>query len=184
MLELLHIENVAVIEKADIEFGGGLNVMTGETGAGKSIVIDALYAVTGGRASKELVRTGAKTAVITAAFSCPEGAAWLTENDLEPDESGQIVATRKITAEGKSTCRINGTPVTASQLRELGNICWIFTARTTAATHDEASHLRYLDGYARIRTRQRRMGRPTGTTGRSVPSSRPCPWTRAKRPGA
>ena len=150
MLELLHIENVAVIEKADIEFGGGLNVMTGETGAGKSIVIDALYAVTGGRASKELVRTGAKSAVITAAFSCPEGAAWLTENDLEPDESGQIVATRKITAEGKSTCRINGTPVTASQLRELGNILLdIHGQNDGRKLMDEASHLRYLDGYAR-----------------------------------
>ena len=149
MLELLHIENVAVIEKADIEFGGGLNVLTGETGAGKSIIIDSLYAVTGGRASKELVRTGAKSAVINGTLSCPGAERWLEENGIEPDESGQIILSRRITAEGKSACRVNGSPVTATQLRELGaELLDIHGQNDGRKLMDEASHLKYLDGFA------------------------------------
>ena len=92
MLQLLHIENIAVIERADIEFGAGFNVLTGETGAGKSIVIDALNAVTGARVSRELVRTGAGAAGVTALFSSDAGIAWCRENGIEPEDDGLIVS--------------------------------------------------------------------------------------------
>ena len=120
MLKTLHIENIAVVEKAEIEFSKGLNVLTGETGAGKSIVIDALGAVLGGRTSKELVRTGTSGALITAEFSSEEVAEWCRENDIEPEDD-TIFLMRKISADGKSSCRINGVPVSASQLRQLGS---------------------------------------------------------------
>ena len=148
MIKLLHIENIAVIEKADIEFTDGLNVLTGETGAGKSIVIDALSAVTGGRTSRDVIRTGAEFASVTAVFSDDGKAEWLSGNGVEPDECGDIFVSRKITADGKSTCRVNGTPVSATQLRELGTtLIDIHGQNDGRKLLDESAHLAYLDAF-------------------------------------
>ena len=153
MIKLLHIENVAVIEEADIEFSSGLNVLTGETGAGKSIVIDSLSAVTGFRTSRDIIRTGADFASVTAVFSCdPQNSsyspvfAWLEENGIEPDESDEIYITRKISSDGKSVCRINGTPIPVTVLRELGaSLLDIHGQNDGRKLLDESSHLAYLD---------------------------------------
>jgi len=155
MIKLLHIENVAVIEEADIEFTSGLNVLTGETGAGKSIVIDSLSAVTGYRTSREIIRTGADFASVTAVFSCNGNDAlekavsiWFEINGIEPDESCDIFITRKISADGKTVCRINGTPVPAAVLREFGSILLdIHGQNDGRKLLDESSHLEYLDIY-------------------------------------
>lgn len=122
MLKSLNIENIAVIEKADIEFSSGLNVMTGETGAGKSIIVDAINAILGERTSKELVRNGADSASVTALFSDVnnEVKQKLNEFGIELDED-DLVLSRKISAIGKSNCRINGVACTVSMLKELGN---------------------------------------------------------------
>jgi len=147
MIKLLHIENIAVIEKADIEFSCGLNVLTGETGAGKSIVIDALSAVTGGRTSRDVIRTGANCASVTAVFSDACGAL-LESSGVEPDESGDIFITRKITADGKSVCRVNGAPVSAAHLRELGAcLLDIHGQNDGRKLLDESAHLSYLDAF-------------------------------------
>ena len=148
MLKLLHIENIAVIEKADIEFTAGLNILTGETGAGKSIVIDALSAVTGGRTSRDGIRTGAGHASVTAVFSGEGNQAWFEENGIEPDESGDIFIARKISADGKNTCRVNGSPVSAAQLRELGaELIDIHGQNDGRKLLDEGTHLTYLDSF-------------------------------------
>ena len=148
MLKLLHIENIAVVEKADIEFDNGLNVLTGETGAGKSIVIDALSAVTGARTSRDLIRTDTDFAFVTAVFSDVDNS-WLTDNGLEPDESGDIFISRKITADGKSVCRINGTPVSATQLRDFGStLLDIHGQNDGRKLLDENAHLNSLDAFA------------------------------------
>jgi DNA repair protein RecN (Recombination protein N) len=152
MIQLLHIENIAVIEKADITFGPGLNVLTGETGAGKSIVIDALSAVIGGRTSKELIRTGATGATVTAVFSGVQLSDWLDENGIEKDEDGALFLMRKITADGKNTCRINGSPVTAAQLRELGGMLIdIHGQNDGRKLLDESAHRAYLDGFGGLK---------------------------------
>ncbi|MDR1299342.1 MAG: DNA repair protein RecN [Oscillospiraceae bacterium] len=141
MIQLIHIENIAVIESAEIEFERGFNVLTGETGAGKSIVIDALSAVTGGRASRELVRTGAEAATVTAVFS---GA------DTDADEDGNIYLSRRVSADGKSVCRVNGVPVPASHLRELGGtLIDIHGQNDGRQLLDDAAHRAYLDGFGR-----------------------------------
>ena len=151
MIKLLHIENIAVIEKADIEFASGLNVLTGETGAGKSIVIDALTAVTGGRTSRDIIRAGADGASVTAVFSGNESLEWFEDNGVEPDEGGEIFILRKISADGKSTCRVNGTPVSASQLRELGaNLLDIHGQNDGRKLLDESAHLTYLDAFGNL----------------------------------
>ena len=148
MLQLLHIENIAVIERADIEFGAGFNVLTGETGAGKSIVIDALNAVTGARVSRELVRTGAGAAGVTALFSSVDGEAWCRENGIEPEDDGLVVS-RRFTADGKSSCRVCGVPVAVSQLRELGALLIdVHGQNDGRKLMDESSHLKYLDAFA------------------------------------
>lgn len=148
MLQLLHIENIAVIEKADITFGPGLNVLTGETGAGKSIVIDALTAVIGGRTSKEIIRTGSAAAVATAVFTGVDVSAWFEENGIEPEEDHTLILMRKITSEGKSTCRVNGNPVTATQLRELGGMLVdIHGQNDGRKLLDERAHRGYLDSF-------------------------------------
>lgn len=159
MIKLLHIENIAVIEKSDITFEAGLNVLTGETGAGKSIVIDALTAVTGGRASRELVRTGASGASVTAVFTiAPSGEGssvlqWCNENGIEPDEEQQLFLLRRITADGKNTCRINGAPVSVAQLRELGGMLIdIHGQNDGRKLLDESSHRRYLDAFGRLQS--------------------------------
>lgn len=124
MLTSLHIENIAVIEQAGIEFRPGLNVLTGETGAGKSMVIDAINAVLGERISRDVVRTGSTEARVTAMFSeiSSHTAAVLEEMGYPPDEDGLLLIQRTISAEGKGSCRINGQPTTAAVLRSVGRL--------------------------------------------------------------
>ena len=121
MLKYLHIENIAVIEICDIEFQGGFNVLTGETGAGKSIVIDSINAVLGERTSKDLIRSGCDSAEVTALFGDlkRENLKTLEENDIFPDEDGNVLITRRLSLSGKGIIKINGKPFTASQLREI-----------------------------------------------------------------
>ena len=121
MLELLHIENIAIIERADILFGRGFNALTGETGAGKSIVIDALGAVLGQRTSRELIRTGAEKAVVSATFSAvPADLPGLAENGFTPEEDGTLLLQRELYGDGKNVCRVGGRPVTVAQLKRIG----------------------------------------------------------------
>lgn len=122
MLKSLNIENIAVIEKADIEFSRGLNVLTGETGAGKSILVDSISAVLGERTSKELVRNGAENAFVSAYFEDINEAVKqkLSELDIPNEEDNSLIISRRISAMGKTSCRINGRNVTVSMLRELG----------------------------------------------------------------
>lgn len=122
MLKSLNIENIAVIEKADIEFSAGLNVMTGETGAGKSIIVDSINAILGERTSKELVRNGANNASVTALFDDINKNVInkLDELGIEVDDDDSLLLSRKISSSGKSTCRINGTPCTVSMLKDIG----------------------------------------------------------------
>ena len=146
MLQDLHIENIAVIEKADVSFTPGLNILTGETGAGKSIVIDALYAVMGARTSRELVRTGADKAVAAATFESPRADKWLTDNEIDCD--GELILQRRVTGEGKSSCRVCGEPVTAAQLRELTALLLdIHGQNDGRQLMDEARHREYLDAF-------------------------------------
>lgn len=123
MLKSLNIENIAVIEKADIEFSGGLNVLTGETGAGKSIVVDSINAILGERTSKDLVRHGADNANVVAQFENINSDVEATLNDLgiTPEEDKSLIISRKISNKGKSNCRINGVPCTVGMLKELGS---------------------------------------------------------------
>ena len=118
MLSLLHIENIAIIESADIAFDRGFNVLTGETGAGKSIVIDSISAVLGERTSRELIRTGAKSALVTAVFTGLPRLAWLEANGFS--QGAELLLQREIQGDGRNACRIDGRPVTVAQLRELG----------------------------------------------------------------
>jgi len=148
MLQSLHIENIAVVERADVEFREGLNVLTGETGAGKSIIIDSLYAVTGGRTSRELVRSGADKALASAVFDADEAADWCAENGIEP-EDGTLIVQRSVTADGKGACRVNGVPVTAAQLRALGSLLVdIHGQNDGRQLLDESRHIDYLDAFA------------------------------------
>ena len=146
MLTQLHIENIAVIEKADIEFRKGLTVLTGETGAGKSIIVDSLGAVLGARTSRELVRTGADKGVVTAVFETNNADKWLEDNDIDLED--EIIIQRRISVEGKNSCRVCGVPVSVSQLRELGALLLdIHGQNDGRQLMDEANHLAYLDGY-------------------------------------
>ena len=146
MLTQLHIENIAVIEKADIEFRKGLTVLTGETGAGKSIIVDSLGAVLGARTSRELVRTGADKGVVTAVFETNNADKWLEDNEIDLED--EIIIQRRISAEGKNSCRVCGVPVSVSQLRELGALLLdIHGQNDGRQLMDEANHLAYLDGY-------------------------------------
>ena len=116
MLQLLHIENIAVIERADIELEGGLTVLSGETGAGKSIVIDSIGAILGRRVSRDLVRSGAKKGFVSAVFTelPPALCQLVNELDLAGDEGDTLHIQRQLTADGKSSCRVNMKPVSAS----------------------------------------------------------------------
>lgn len=148
MLRSLHIENIAVVERADVEFREGLNVLTGETGAGKSIIIDALYAVTGGRTSRELVRSGAERGLAAAVFDADGTEAWCAENGVEP-EDGELIVQRSISADGKGSCRVSGVPVTAAQLRALGAyLVDIHGQNDGRQLLDESRHIDYLDAFA------------------------------------
>ena len=149
MLDLLHIENIAVIEQADIEFGRGLNVLTGETGAGKSIIIDAIGAILGGRTSKELVRTGAQSALISAELNISAPAEeWLQNEGISFEQGEEMIISRRITSEGKTACRINGVPVSTAQLRALGDILFdVHGQNDGRRLLSEANHCDYLDAF-------------------------------------
>ncbi len=154
MLELLHIENIAVIESADIQFHPGFNALTGETGAGKSIVIDAMGAVLGGRTSRELIRTGADKAFVSAEFSGVAAALpGLAETGVMPDEDGNLLLQREMTAEGKNICRANGRPLTVAQLRKIGEeLLNIHGQHDGQQLLDEEQHGAYLDRFGRTET--------------------------------
>lgn len=149
MLSSLQIENVAVIQKANVHFEKGLNVLTGETGAGKSILIDSINAILGNRASKDLVRTGAAKAVIRAAFEEVPPAVLDSLEKAGYERSEALLLSREITAEGKSTCRINGMPATAAVLRELcGGLININGQHDSVGLLNPARHEGILDAYA------------------------------------
>ena len=153
MLSSLQIENVAVIQKANVHFEKGLNVLTGETGAGKSILIDSINAILGNRTSKDLVRTGAAKAVIRAAFENVPPAVLDSLEKAGYERSEALLLSREITADGKSTCRINGMPATAAILRELcGGLININGQHDSVGLLNPAHHESILDAYAQNRT--------------------------------
>ena len=152
MLSSLQIENVAVIQKANVHFEKGLNVLTGETGAGKSILIDSINAILGNRTSKDLVRTGAAKAVIRAAFDDVPEAVLDSLEKAGYERSSALMLSREITAEGKSSCRINGMPATAAVLRELcGGLININGQHDSVGLLNPAHHESILDAYAQNR---------------------------------
>lgn len=146
MLSELHIDNIAVIEHADICFGRGLNILTGETGAGKSIIIDSIGAVLGERVSRELVRRGAEKGMVTAIFDGDGCEKWLRENEIDVED--ELIIQRRISADGKSGCRVCGTPVTAAQLKELAALLVdIHGQNDGRQLMDERRHREYLDRF-------------------------------------
>lgn len=147
MLSLLHIENIAVIEQADISFDKGFNVLTGETGAGKSIVIDAISAILGQRAYRDMIRTGTSKASVRAVFTKVPNFPWFEENGVE--YGGETVIQRDIFLDGKNVCRVNGTLVTVAILHKLGiQLINIHGQHDSASLFDEENHLRFLDAFA------------------------------------
>ena len=147
MLSLLHIENIAVIEQADISFDKGFNVLTGETGAGKSIVIDAISAILGQRAYRDMIRTGANKASVRAVFTRVPMLSWFAENGVEYDE--ETVIQRDIFMDGKNVCRVNGALVTVAILHKLGvQLINIHGQHDSATLFDEENHLHFLDAFA------------------------------------
>ena len=147
MLSLLHIENIAVIERSDISFDAGFNVLTGETGAGKSIIIDAISAILGERAYRDMIRTGASKASVRAVFTDVPQYAWFEENGVEYDP--ETVIQREIHLDGKNVCRVNGSLVSVSILRKLGiQLINIHGQHDSASLFDEANHLKFLDDFA------------------------------------
>ena len=150
MLSLLHIENIAIIESADISFDKGFNVLTGETGAGKSIVIDSISAVLGERTSRELIRTGAKSALVNAVFTGTLPQKWL-ENNGFPVSGEELMLQREIQGDGRNACRVNGRPLTVAQLRELGRqLLNIHGQHDGQQLLDPDCHLDYLDSFGKI----------------------------------
>ncbi len=150
MLQLLHIENIAVIEEADIAFDGGFNALTGETGAGKSIVIDAMGAVLGQRTSRDLIRTGATKAFVSAVFTGVPSLPVLEECGAEV-EDGELLLQREISLDGKNACRVGGRPVTVAQLRRIGGaLLNIHGQHDGQQLLDEELHGVYLDSYGRM----------------------------------
>lgn len=147
MLSLLHIENIAVIESADISFDHGFNVLTGETGAGKSIVIDAISAILGQRAYRDMIRTGTNKASVRAVFVDVPELPWFAENGIEYDP--ETIIQREVYLDGKNVCRVNGSLVTVSILHKLGiQLIDIHGQHDSASLFDEANHLIYLDDFA------------------------------------
>ena len=150
MLQLLHIENIAVIEEADITFDEGFNALTGETGAGKSIVIDAMGAVLGQRTSRDLIRTGAAKAFVSAMFNGVPQMAALEESGVST-EDGELLLQREIYADGKNVCRVSGRPVTVAQLRKIGNaLLNIHGQHDGQQLLDEEQHGAYLDSFGHV----------------------------------
>ena len=147
MLSLLHIENIAVIECSDISFDRGFNVLTGETGAGKSIVIDAISSILGERAYRDMIRTGANKASVRAVFTDVRKSDWFEENGVPYDP--EVMIQREIYLDGKNVCRVNGMPVTVAILRKLGaELIDIHGQHDSASLFDEANHLTFLDRFA------------------------------------
>ena len=148
MLSLLHIENIAVIEAADIAFDRGFNVLTGETGAGKSIVIDAINAILGERTYRDVIRTGANKATVRAVFTGVPELAWFSE--FEVPYGDELLVQRQIFLDGKNVCRVNGLPVTVATLKKLGlQLVQIHGQHDSQQLLDDATHIRYLDAFAR-----------------------------------
>ena len=146
MLSLLHIENIAVIERSDISFNPGFNVLTGETGAGKSIVIDAISAILGERAYRDMIRTGANKASVRAVFTDVPKLQWFEDNGVDYD--AETVIQREIYLDGKNVCRVNGSLVSVSILRKLGiQLINIHGQHDSASLLDEANHLGFLDAF-------------------------------------
>lgn len=153
MLTALHIENIAIIDCLDLEFQKGFTVLTGETGAGKSIIIDSILLLLGGKASRELIRSGAESGVVSACFSelSPEAVRILSENGLSPDEDGNMTVLRRIGADGRNNARINGISVTVSLLKELGAyLINIHGQHDGVLLLDSRRHIRYLDEFGGI----------------------------------
>lgn len=151
MLKFLHIENIAVIEKCDIELTNGFNVLTGETGAGKSIVIDSINAVLGERTSKDLIRSDCDTAEVTALFGdfTDESLDLLKQNEIEPDEDGNILITRRLSLSGKGLIKINGKPFTAASLRQVASgLINIHGQHDSQALLDPEKHCGFIDAVA------------------------------------
>ena len=149
MLSVLHIENIAVIEQAEILFEGGFNVLTGETGAGKSIVIDAISAILGERTYRDVIRTGASRAFVSAIFTKIPECSWFSENQVEFDPQ-ELQVQREIYADGKNVCRVNGRPVSVAALKKLGaRLINIHGQHDSQQLFDEENHLTYLDAFAR-----------------------------------
>ncbi len=149
MLSMLHIENIALVEEADITFDGGFNVLTGETGAGKTIIIDSIGAVLGERTSRDLIRTGEKTACVEALFRDVPELPWFEENGIETDGDGEVLIRREISSDGKNVCRVGGRLVTVAQLRSLGQqLLDIHGQHEGQALLDPERHLGYLDHFA------------------------------------
>lgn len=147
MLSLLHIENIALIEQADITFAEGFSILTGETGAGKSIVIDSISAILGERAYRDMIRTGSQKASVRAVFTGVPKLSWFEENGVEYDE--ETIIQREIYLDGKNVCRVNGALVTVSMLRKLGiRLINIHGQHDSASLFDESSHLAFLDAFA------------------------------------
>ena len=147
MLSLLHIENIAVIESADISFDQGFNVLTGETGAGKSIVIDAISAILGERAYRDMIRTGTTKASVRAVFTDVPELSWFSDNGVDYD--AETVIQREIHLDGKNVCRVNGSLVSVSILRKLGmQLINIHGQHDSATLFDEDNHLTFLDAFA------------------------------------
>ena len=147
MLRLLHIENIAVIERADISFDDGFNVMTGETGAGKSIVIDAISAILGERAYRDMIRTGCNKALVRAIFDRVEEFSWFEENGVPFED--ELTIHREVYLDGKNVCRVNAVPVSVSALKKLGiRLINIHGQHDSASLFDENYHLSFLDGFA------------------------------------
>ena len=151
MLRSLNIENIAIIEKASVEFSEGLNILTGETGAGKSILIDSINAVTGEKTSRELIRTGEDSAQVTAFFDgiSDDVRGRLLENGLPVEEDGSLLLQRRLFRDGKNSCRINGAAVTVSMLRNIGmSLINIHGQRDSQALLDSEKHIGFLDSFA------------------------------------
>lgn len=147
MLSLLHIENIAVIQCADISFDKGFNVLTGETGAGKSIVIDAISAIMGERAYRDMIRTGSTKASVRGVFTQVPELPWFQENGVEYDP--ETVIQREVYLDGKNVCRVNGSLVSVSILRKLGvQLINIHGQHDSASLFDENNHLILLDDFS------------------------------------
>lgn len=151
MLKTLVIENIAVIKKAQIEFTSGLNVLTGETGAGKSIVVDSINAILGERTSRELVRADSDNAFVNAYFEDinDDVKLKLNEYDIPIEEDGSLLLSRKISAGGKSVCRVNGLPVTVGILKDIGtHLVNIHGQHDSQALLNPDFHYKFVDAYA------------------------------------